>query len=439
MVATGDLDATELLEATLARIDDRNPALNAVVDRFAAESARMLAEAPEGPLHGVPVAVKDEFALPWRAPRDGTFKNPYGVGASESGVFRRLRDAGAVIVGVTHMHELGLGSTGHLSIYGPCANPWDTSRCAGGSSGGSAAAVSARMVAGAVGADGGGSIRYPAAYCGITGLKLTWGQIPVDGFLHGFLSLGTAGPMCRDAGDTRLLGEALVGGALPSKEAPGLRLGVPRAQLWNDLDPQVERSCTAAIEALREAGLEVEEVTLAGVEHTVAATVLQLSLEGVPQTDPSAAAEIEPHLSPVVRALMKYQLLAPAAALVKAHRVRAQIRRSLAEVFADVDALAWPAFPAPAPPIENPTVRLPSGEHPADYANVRLGGIANLAGVPAISVPCGLTDTGLPVGLQVLAPWKEDARLLDIAELLEDVTERLHVEAMPPVAQKTAA
>jgi Asp-tRNA(Asn)/Glu-tRNA(Gln) amidotransferase A subunit family amidase len=439
LVAAGELDATELLDSTLVRIEERDPPLNSIVDRFAAESARMLAEAPDGPLHGVPIAVKDEFSLPWRAPRDGAFKNPFGVEAGESGIFRRLRDAGAVIVGVTHMHELGIGSTGHLSIYGPCGNPWDPSRCAGGSSGGSAAAVGARLVAGAIGADGGGSIRFPAAYCGVTGLKLTWGQIPTDGFLHGFLSLGTAGPICRDAADARLLAEVLHARPLSTGTARGLRLGVPRAQLWSDIDPDVEGACADAVEALRDAGLEIKEVSLPGVEHAAIATVLLISLEAVPEAKPEARAEIEPHLSPVVKALMKYQLLIPAVALVKAQRARAQIRSSLAEAFAGVDALVWPAVPAPAPPIEDPTVRLPSGQAPADSANVRLGGIANLAGVPAISVPCGLTGEGLPAGLQMLAPWGEDERLLDIAELLEEVTERRHVDALPPLAQKAAA
>ena len=150
-IATGELDATELLEATLARIEERDPPINSIADTFGAESARMLAEAPEGPLHGVPIAIKDQFALPWRAPRDGAYRTPSGIGPGESALYRRLRDAGAVIVAVTNMHEFGLGSTGHISIYGPCGNPWNAAHCAGGSSGGSAAAVGARLVAGAVG------------------------------------------------------------------------------------------------------------------------------------------------------------------------------------------------------------------------------------------------------------------------------------------------
>jgi Asp-tRNA(Asn)/Glu-tRNA(Gln) amidotransferase A subunit family amidase len=438
-IASGDLDATELLEATLARIEERDPLINSVADHFASESARMLAEAPEGPLHGVPVGVKDQFALPWRAPRDGAFKSPFGIEAGESGVFRRLRDAGAVIVAVTNMHEFGLGSTGHISAYGPCGNPWDPSRCAGGSSSGSAAAVSARLVAGAVGTDGGGSIRFPSGYCGVTGLKLTWGQIPIDGFTHGHLSLGTAGPICRDAADARLIAEALLARRVEAKPASGLRLGVPRDQLWTDLDPEVEEACAAGVNLLRDAGVEVEEVSLAGAEHTVIATVLPLAMEGLPSEKPGAMMEIAPHLSPLVRALGKYQLLTPGVALLKAERVRAQLRRSLAQAFERVDALAWPALPAPSPPIEEPTVSLPSGQYPADYANVRLGGIANLTGVPAASLPCGFSGSGLPIGLQLLAPWGEDGRVLDIGELLERATERRFVDATPPLAAKTTA
>jgi Asp-tRNA(Asn)/Glu-tRNA(Gln) amidotransferase A subunit family amidase len=435
-VDAGELDATELLDSTLTRIEERNGRINAIVDRFADESARMLAEAPEGPLHGVPIAVKDQFALPWRAPRDGAFKTPTGVGAAESGIFRRLRDAGAVIVGVTQMHEFGLGSTGHISEYGPCANPWDTTRCAGGSSGGSAAAVAARLVAGAIGTDGGGSIRFPSGYCGVTGLKLTWGQIPVDGFTHGYLTLGTAGPICRDAADARLLAEVLLGHGLGGGSRRTFRLGVPRTQLWDDLDPEVEAACTEALDRFREQGVEIEEVRLDGLEHVIIATVLPLSLEGVPYGKPAAVAEVEPHISVLVRALLKYQLLTPGLATLKAEQVRAQLRRSVAAAFERVDALAWPSLPAPAPPIENPTVRLPSGDHPADYANVRLGGAANLTGVPAISIPCGSSGNGLPIGLQLLAPWGADDSLLELAELHELATERRYLDAVPPSVQE---
>ena len=171
LLAVGELDASELLEATLGRIEQRNPPLRAVVATFPEESRAMLAAAPPGLLRGVPVTVKDMFSLPWRGYRNGT-RHELGA-ASASGVFRRLRDAGAVVVGVDNQHELGLGTTGRASPYGAAANPWNAAHCAGGSSSGSAAAVAARLVAGAVGSDSGGSTRLPAGWCGVVGLKVT--------------------------------------------------------------------------------------------------------------------------------------------------------------------------------------------------------------------------------------------------------------------------
>jgi aspartyl-tRNA(Asn)/glutamyl-tRNA(Gln) amidotransferase subunit A len=171
----------------------------------------------------------------------------------------------------------------------------------------------------------------------------------------------------------------------------------------------------------------------------ISATVIRLTLEGLPSVKPELVAEVGAELSPVGRALSKYNMLLPAASLVRADRVRAQLRRSVARAFEDVDVLAWPTVPAPPPPIEDPTLDLPSGRVPADYGNVRQGGIGNLAGIPGMSVPCGLTAERLPIALQLLGPWGEDERLLDVAELLEQATGRQHVDAIPPVAEPTVA
>ncbi|HEY5815529.1 MAG TPA: amidase, partial [Solirubrobacterales bacterium] len=198
-IAAGDVDPAELLEAALERIERRNPALNAVVETFPERSREMLAAAPPGPLHGVPIVVKDEWPLPWRAQRFGAAELTAPTAPGESGPYRGLRDAGAVIVGVGNMHELGAGSTGNVSVYGPACNPWDTERCPGGSSSGPAAAVAARLVAGSVGADGIGSIRFPAAYCGLTGLKPTFGRSAMAGHhMEAVTTMIVSGPLCFD-------------------------------------------------------------------------------------------------------------------------------------------------------------------------------------------------------------------------------------------------
>jgi len=212
-IAAGEADAGELLDAAMARIEERNPAINAVVETFPERSREMLAAAPPGPLRGVPVVIKDEWPLPWRAQRFGAAEMMASLAPGESGPYRALRDAGAVIVGVGNMHELGSSSTGNASVYGPARNPWNVERCPGGSSSGPAAAVAARLVAGAVGADGIGSIRFPAAYCGLTGLKPTFGRAAMAGHhMAGASTTIVSGPLCADAADARLLAGTLCGG-----------------------------------------------------------------------------------------------------------------------------------------------------------------------------------------------------------------------------------
>jgi aspartyl-tRNA(Asn)/glutamyl-tRNA(Gln) amidotransferase subunit A len=428
-VRDGELDPRELLEATLARIGERDGELNSIVARFPEDSERMLAAAPPGPLHGVPVAIKDMFALPWRAPRDGTSREH--VPAGESGMFRRLRDAGAVIVGVTNMHFWGAGTTGHVSAYGPVGNPWNAAHCGGGSSGGSACAVGARLVAAAVGTDGGGSVRLPSAYCGVTGLKGTYGSSPVDGYTHGHSSLGAAGPICRDAADARLFGEAMFGRELPAADAGGLRVAIVREPFWTDLDPEVESACRSALEA---SGWRTEDAEIDYARHAQVATILRLTIEGLPELVEADLSEADPLMS----ALVKYERLLPAEALVRADRVRAQLRRSTASLFERFDVLAWPTVPAPAPPIAQPSVELPSGQHPADPVNVRQTGFGNLTGLPGINVPVGIHSGGLPIGLQLQAAWGREELLLDAAEHLERATEREHVDALPPTAAAPA-
>jgi aspartyl-tRNA(Asn)/glutamyl-tRNA(Gln) amidotransferase subunit A len=435
-IAAGDVDPGEMLEATLARIEQRNPAINAVVATFPERSREMLAQAPTGPLHGVPVVIKDEWPLPWRAQRFGAADMLAKPEPAESGPYRALRDAGAVIVGVGNMHELGASSTGNISVYGPAGNPWNPERCPGGSSSGPAASVAARLVAGAVGADGVGSIRYPAAYCGLTGLKPTFGRSAMEGHhMAGISTTIVSGPLCADASDCRLLGSVLFGEEVRAGEASGLRIGVVRDEVSEDVAPAVRDACEAAIEELRqETGGEVREIELPELPAATLATVLIANSESLGGITPQRLNDLDPELSPLGRGLLKYRLLLPAVATVKSHQVRTIARRTLARVFAEVDVIAWPTVPAVAPPLEAPLVELPSGTITADQANVRGGALANLTGIPAISVPVGSSER-LPIGLQLQAAWGRDELLLDAAEALERANGRRWVEAVPPLAQ----
>ncbi len=432
-IASGELDPGELLEATLARIEERNPALNAVVDAFPERSREMLAAAPPGPLHGVPIVIKDEWPLPWRAQRFGAAEMLARVEPGESGPYRALRDAGAVIVGVGNMHELGASSTGNISVYGPARNPWDPERCPGGSSSGPAASVAARLVAGAVGADGVGSIRYPAAYCGLTGLKPTFGRSAMAG--HHMAEVSTtivSGALCSDAADCRALDSVLFGEELVAGQAEGLRIGVIGGEVSEDVAPAVREACESAIEDLRlQTGGEVRVIELPELAAATLATVLIANSESLGDVTPDRLNRLDPELSPIGRGLLKYRLLLPAIATIKSQRLRTLARHTLARVFEDVDVIASPTVPAVAPPLEAPLVELPSGTLTADEANVRGGALANLTGIPAISVPVGSSE-GLPIALQLQAAWGRDELLLDAAEALERANGRRWVEATPP-------
>jgi aspartyl-tRNA(Asn)/glutamyl-tRNA(Gln) amidotransferase subunit A len=439
-IAAGDVDPAELLDATLARIEERNPAINAVVETFPERSREMLEAAPDGPLRGVPVVIKDEWPLPWRAQRFGAAQMMAPSAPGESGPYRALRDAGAVIVGVANMHELGAGSTGNVSVYGAARNPWNTERCPGGSSSGPAAATAARLVAGAVGADGIGSIRYPAAYCGLTGLKPTFDRSTMAGHHMASSSTIVSGPLCADAADCRLLGSVLFGERLQAGVAAGLRIGIVRNAVSEDVAPEVREACDVAIEQLREAtGGELREIELNDLEQAATATVLIANSESLGDVSPAQLNELNPGLSPIAKGLIKYRMLLPAAATMKAYRVRSLMRERLAALFDDVDAIAWPTVPAVAPPLETPLVELPSGTTTADLANVRGAALANLTGIPAVSVPVGLDSEGLPIGLQLQAAWGRDELLLDAAEALERANERRWVEALPPLAKAEPA
>ena len=440
-VASGEADPSELLDQALARIDERNPALNAIVETFPDRSREMLAAAPEGPLRGVPVVIKDEWPLPWRAQRFGSAELLKPTAPAESGPYRALRDAGAVIVGVGNMEELGAGSTGAISVYGPAHNPWDIDRCPGGSSSGPAASVAARLVGGAVGADGLGSVRYPAAYCGLTGLKPTFARSAMDGH-HAAATTTTivSGPLCADAADCRLLAGALFGEGLAAGDASGLRIGIVHDVPSEDVDPEVRDACEAAIEMLREeTGGMIHEVAIPDLAEATIAAILIANSDGLGGVTPDQLNRLNPEISLINRGVMKYRMMIPSVAVSQAHLIRTLTRRRLAALFEEVDVLAWPTVPAPAPPLEAPIVELPSGTETADRANVRGGALANLTGTPAISVPVGLSSRGLPIGLQLEAAWGRDELLLDAAEALQRANGRRWVDALPPLAEAEPA
>ncbi|MFZ1062844.1 MAG: amidase [Acidimicrobiales bacterium] len=421
----GDLSAKDLLEATLARLRERDPSINSTPVLFDELSQAQISQAPAGPLYGVPITVKDMFALPWRAARNGTKHNL--IPAVASGPYRNLRDAGVIVVGVANQHELGIGSTGLYSAYGPMRNPWNEQHCAGGSSGGSASAVAARLVAGSLASDSGGSTRIPASFCGVVGLKLTYGSVPYDGYFGAATTFSSPGLIARDGGDVRMLTAAMLQRPLPLQSGSGLRVGLVRDPFWSDVDAEAADACN---KVLTSTGWKVSEVKIENLELAGAAFLGRLIAEaGIPSSDVFAS------LSEPTRALLLAGMLTPARIVPRADRVRAAVRYALAAAFDTVDFLAWPTTPGGAPTIDDPWVTIPSGRVPVDVPNVRQNSLANLTGAPGISIPVGLSAAQLPIGLHLLGPWGSEARLLDAAEHVERVSDRAFVNLVPPLAR----
>ena len=424
-IRRGDLDPVELLDATLARIVERDggpEGLNSIVDTFREHSRQMIADAPDGPLRGVPLALKDMFSLPWRALRNGSSVEV--MAASASGPFRRVRDSGAIVIGIANQHLLGAGGTGLASAYGTHRNPWDPAHLPGGSSGGSAAAVSGHLVAGALGSDSGGSTRLPAAFCGVVGLKLTFRSIPYDGYVGAGTLLSAPGSFGRDVADARMLTAAILQRDLAQRDGAGLRVGIVDA-FWDDLDPMVAAACDDAITAT---GWSRHRVAVPHAE--LGAAAMGALLFGA-QPGPMPAA-LRRQFDPATAARTLATLALPAWAYGRADRLRTLWRRTFAAAFADVDVLAWPTIAAPAPRIDDPFATFTRrGRIHIDQANVALTVLGNITGVPGISVPVGLVR-GLPVGLQLQGPWREEGLLLDAAARIE---EQLGPLAPPPMAR----
>ncbi|HEX7125480.1 MAG TPA: amidase [Thermodesulfobacteriota bacterium] len=442
-LAEGGISAVDLTEAMLARIEALNPRLNAFLaveaDRARAAAresdARRAAGRARGPLDGIPIAVKD---IVWRAGRPMTAgaKRPVVERAPEDAtVVARLEAAGAIILGATGLHEFAYGVTSVNPHHGPVRNPWAIDRNPGGSSGGSGAAVAAGLAYGALGTDTGGSIRIPASVCGIVGLKPTYGRVSRHGVFPLAWSLDHVGPMTRRVEDAALLLEAIAGadpadptasrrpvpayasrlGRSANPPLAGLRVGVPRGFFFDRAEPEVAGIVRAAIDRLAGLGAAVREVALPKHEASVPAALLVLLAEAA-AVHARRLAEAPGDYGEDVRARLEQGRLVPASDYLAAQRARAVVRRELAEVLREVDCIATPTTPTTAGPLSE------GASGPADAARRAMTHFTrpfNLTGFPALSMPCGFTAEGLPVGLQLVGRPFEEGTLLAAAAPLE--------------------
>jgi aspartyl-tRNA(Asn)/glutamyl-tRNA(Gln) amidotransferase subunit A len=460
LLAAREIGAVELTEACLTRIEETDAEVGSFLEvtadlarAQAVEADRRLKDGTSTPLTGIPVGLKDIFLTKgvtttcasrilegFRPTFDGT-------------VVARLREAGAVLVGKLNMDEFAMGSSCENSALGRTRNPWDLRRVPGGSSGGSASAVAARQVLGSFGTDTGGSIRLPASYCGVTGLKPTYGRVSRYGVIAFASSLDQVGPMATTARGTAMLLGAVAGRDprdSTSIDAPvpdyhstmterldGLRLGVPREYFIGGLDPDVDAAVRGAMKRLEELGATLVEVTLPHTEYAVAAYYIVATAEassnlgrydgiryGQRRGEEKGLREMYGESreagfgAEVKRRIMLGTYVLSAgyydAYYSKAMRVRTLIRRDFEEAFASCDAIVTPTAP---------TTAFEVGSRTDDPLKMYLSDIltisVNLAGLPGMSVPCGFDRDGMPVGLQLIGRALDEATLLRTAAAYE--------------------
>ena len=447
-IATKAVSPVEVVQAYLERVQARDAALRAYItvcgdaalEEARAAESELMGGRPRGPLHGVPIGLKDLFATAGVRTTGGSRILADAVPGQDATVVRRLRAAGAIVLGKLNMVEFAYGPEGRNPHYGDARNPWDagTARLAGGSSSGSAVAVATGLAAAALGSDTGGSVRIPASLSGITGLKPTYGRVSRAGVLPLAWSLDHVGPMARTAADCAVLLRAMAGydaadasaSVLPVPDYPaaltgelaGLRIGLLRGLFATAPAPEVGAAVEAAAAALAGAGAVVDEVTLerAGEAGPAAAAIVGAEAlafhAGWLRTRGS-------EYDPEVASRLRLGVLVSGVHYVRAQQVRGRLREDVDAALARRDVLVAPVTPVTAPAVADRDAA--PGDGPADVrsALVRLTRHFNLSGHPACSVPCGFTAGGLPIGMQVVGRPFDEATVLRVADAWQRITD----------------
>jgi aspartyl-tRNA(Asn)/glutamyl-tRNA(Gln) amidotransferase subunit A len=429
-IASGELKAERLTEEALATIARLQPQLNAFITVTADAALARAREADReiagggylGPLHGIPVSLKDLVDMEGVATTAASRVREGRIARHDAPVVAQLRAAGAVFVGKTNLHEFAFGTTNEDSGWGPARNPIDPTRSPGGSSGGSAIAVQTGMSVVSVGTDTGGSVRIPAAACGIVGLKPGWGEVSADGVIPLSRQLDHVGPLARSVDDAELLYRAMAGKPLSAGNSPsetsGLRLAALEGYFAERLSPEVEGVIRRVYERLARAGANISSTTLPHASD-IAPVYLHLVLADAAAYH-AASLQQRPHAyTDNVRIRLEMGRHVLAEDYVRALRGRAVITSEVERALENADALILPALSIEAPPIGAATVAVNGGNEPVRNAMLRCTQPFNVSGHPAISIPCGFTAARLPVGLQIVGRHGQTTGLLRVARAIE--------------------
>ena len=422
----GTLTSCDLTAACLARIEARNDTYRAFIAMTGSEAMAAAAAADHargrgewlGPLHGIPMSLKDlvdQRGVPTTA---GSHVTPRTPASADAPVTARLRRAGAVLVGKCNLHEFAFGTTSEESAFGAARNPTDPSRSPGGSSGGSAIAVATGMSLASIGTDTGGSIRIPAAACGIVGLKPGLGEISCDGVVPLSRTLDHVGPLAKTVADAAVVYSAVTGDGVPGLERPrpinGIRIGVLGGYFTARLEPDIAALVDAARERLAAAGVSLEEVALAHAD-TIAPVYLTIVLAEAAVYHGETLERMPERYSPGVRQRLEAGRYVLAEDYLRALRGRDVLRAIVDGALGAYDALLAPTLPIEAPVIGTPAVTIDGVAEPVRNLMLRLTQPFNVTGHPAISIPCGTTTAGLPAGLQLVGKHGLTPELLSIA------------------------
>lgn len=436
-----EVTATRLTEAALDAVHTGNGDINAFISIYTDEALndaraadrRIAAGDYRGPLDGIPVAVKDNLYMRGRKTTMGSKIHGDFVPDYTATAVERLAAAGAVIIGKTNMHEYALGATTDNPYFGTCRNPWDTDRIPGGSSGGSAAAVAAKMVSGTLGSDTSGSIRIPASMCGVVGLKPTYGRVSRYGCFPEAWTLDHVGPIATSVTDAAILLDAITGWdpkdpstqqRPPTRTFNSLRtdltgtvIGVEKDFYFADVDDDICSLVTNAIEQLRRLGAAIRPVTINGLQDCVYALTIIDTAETTTVHQRSLR-ERPGDYGPEVRFLLECGALPSAVDYLTAQQIRERIRDQFRAVFREVDVLVAPTIPLKVPKIGDQVATVNGAEVDIISNLIRLVGPANLVGLPSLSLPCGLAGE-MPAGLQVIGKPLGEQDVLNVGLAFE--------------------
>lgn len=417
-----EISPVDLTNSCLARIEQLDPTLNAFItvmhDSALAQAreaeAEILAGRWRGPLHGIPIGLKDLIDTAGVKTTCASALFADRVPTEDAEVVRRLKNAGAVLIGKQNLQEFAWGGTSASSYYGPVRNPWNVERITGGSSGGSAASVATGMCFGAIGTDTGGSVREPAAFCGIVGLKPTYGLVSTRGVFPLSPSLDHVGPLCRSVIDVGIMLEAI---ADYDRLAPTIetkpRIGIVRRPFFDDLDPEIESAFDEAMKEIRILSSEVREIDLPPTPAAVQAPEVYAIHAHY------FAASPEKYGRSMQERLKQAATTVETGGYVEARQELDRVRRSIEKVFTEVDLVLTPTTPVPPITIAEAVNMSPD---PAGELWLRNTRPFNAYGVPTISILCGFTRAGLPIGLQIAGSKFSEALLLSFASAYEQAT-----------------